>query len=150
MTVPPPDEGFPAPVPVTVETVLGPRVFLYALHCMPLLLSTFLLREYVEHGTEAYLGFFLLFLMVLVLHPALCLRFLPGMVARRRFPTRSRRMEGTLLGMLWAGTGLLLLVGVRDVMAGVLPWPVLVPGLAAFVFLVLGTEAHARDWWRGR
>ncbi|WP_077690829.1 MULTISPECIES: hypothetical protein [Nocardiopsis] len=150
MTVPPPDEGAPDPVPVTVETVLGPRVLLYALYCMPLLMSTFLLREYVEHGTEAYLGFFLLLLTVLVLHPALCLRFLPGMVARRRAPTRSPGTEGALLGALWAGTGILLFAGVREAMAGGLPWPVLVPGLAALAFLVLGTEAYARDWRRSR
>lgn len=156
MTVPPPDpvppsdEGDGDPVPVTVETVLGgSKTMFYGSFGLPLLMLTHFLREYLRGGNEIYLGLFVMMLSALALMPLLYVRSLPGMVERRRHPTRSPLMEGILLGMLWIVGVLFLLVGVWEVRTGVFPLPLLALHLAVLVPPALGTEAFVRERrWR--
>ncbi|MEV6820646.1 hypothetical protein AB0M72_17990 [Nocardiopsis dassonvillei] len=156
MTVPPPDaappqdEGDRDSVPVTVETVLGgSKTMFYASFGLPLLMLTHTLRMYLRSGNEIYFGIFIMVLSVLALMPLLYMRFLPGMIERRRRPTRSPLMEIIMLSMLWAAGALFLLVGVWDLRAGVLPLPLLALHLVVLVPAALGTEVFVRERrWR--
>ncbi|WP_150252560.1 hypothetical protein [Nocardiopsis deserti] len=150
MTVPPPDGGDRDSVPVTVETVLGgSKTMFYASFGMPLLLLTHTLRMYLRGGSEIYFGLFVMMLSVLVLIPLVFLRSLPGMIERRRQPTRSPLMEIIMLSMLWAAGVFFLLVGVWDLRAGALPSPLLALHLVVLVPVALGTEAFVRERrWR--
>ncbi|WP_435108216.1 hypothetical protein [Nocardiopsis synnemataformans] len=147
--VPPPDEGDRDSVPVTVETVLGgSKTMFYASFGLPILMLTHTLRMYLRSGSEIYFGIFVMMLSVLVLIPLISLRSLPGMIERRRHPTRSPLMEIIMLSMLWAAGVLFLLVGVWDLRAGALPLPLLALHLVVLVPPALGTEAfvHERRW----
>ncbi|WDZ89002.1 hypothetical protein [Nocardiopsis sp. HUAS JQ3] len=156
MTVPPPDAVPPTDeddgdsVPVTVETVLGgSKTMFYASFGLPLLMLTHTLRMYLRSGSEIYFGIFIMVLSVLVLMPLLYMRFLPGMIERRRHPTGSPLMEIIMLSMLWVAGALFLLVGVWDLRAGALPLPLLALHLVVLVPPALGTEAFVRERrWR--
>lgn len=143
--VPPPDEDDRDSVPVTFETVLGPKTMFYASFGMPLLMLTYSLRGYLTSGSQIYLGLFVMMVTVLALLPLLHVRFLPGMIERRRTPVRSPLMEGILLGTLWAAGAGYLLVAVWDHFHGVLSWSLLALNLAALVPPALGTEAFVRE-----
>ncbi|PDP84456.1 hypothetical protein CQJ94_27675 [Glycomyces fuscus] len=137
-------------MPVTVETVLGgSKTMFYGSFGLPLLMLTHFLREYLRGGNEIYLGLFVMMLSALALMPLLYVRSLPGMVERRRHPTRSPLMEGILLGALWIASVLFLFIAVGDHLYGVLPWPLLALNLTALVSPALGTEAFVRERrWR--
>jgi hypothetical protein len=148
--VPPPDEDDRDSVPVTVETVLGgSKTMFYASFGLPVLMLTHALHMYLRGGSEIYFGLFVMLLSLLVLMPLLYMRFLPGMIERRRQPVKSPLMEIVMLSMLWAAGAVYLLVGVWALRAGALPSPLLALHLVALVPPVLGTEAFVRERrWR--
>ncbi|MCP3013215.1 hypothetical protein NGM33_07700 [Nocardiopsis dassonvillei] len=156
MTVPPPDavppqdEGDQDSVPITVETVLGgSKTMFYASFGLPVLMLTHTLHMYLRGGSEIYFGLFVMLLSALVLMPLLYLRFLPGMIERRRHPTRSPLMEIVMLSMLWVAGAVYLLVGAWSLRAGALPLPLLALHLIALAPPALGTEAFVRERrWR--
>lgn len=137
-------------VPVSVETVLGPKPMLYTSYVIPLHLAVAALYQYAGgRGYEGFLWIFATMLVVMALLPLLYLRSLPRMIERRRVRPRSRGTESAMLALAWVAGVVFPGLGVWGALMGHVPWPAVALGLVPLVPTILGTEAHLRDR-RGR
>jgi hypothetical protein len=147
--VPPPDEDDRDSVPVTVETTVSGRPLLYTLYAWLLVGMGFSLARYLSHGDTFPLVGFVCLVLFMALLPVLSLR-LPTHFAREwRIPLSALRMQRAALFLMWAGTGVMLIIGFQDLLYGLLPWPVHGFQLATLVPLGLAVEAFVRERrWR--
>jgi hypothetical protein len=155
MTVPPPDavppqgEGDQDSVPVTVETTVSGRPLLYTLYAWLSVIAGFYLARYLSHGDTFPLVGFVCLVLVMALLPVLSLRLPTHFAKGWRIPLSALRMQRAALFLMWAGMGVMLIIGFQDLLYGRLPWPVHGFQLAALVPLGLAVEAFVRERrWR--